>query len=152
MSVLIFINYGLCQKELDNNVILKLHFGLSNPVNDVIKARQISVLTSIAPKASYVDIMKKMENGIGEVNYLHKTLEIIRRNYGTNKDLLASALVKSFDFTHDQATYFLEGGNGWEGYLNNMKIFEGIAYDTKIKKWVDNTAKPLNTYKVKSKK
>ena len=131
-----FSHFCFCQNKLDPIVLYKLNLGLSEPQNDFAGAQLLSVLRSLSPGASLTDLMVKMENGISENNYLHKTLKSLIMMYGRNKQTLRVTIVSAFHFTYPEADYFLEGGNGWAGFLNNTDIFENLGYNTKIKKWV----------------
>ena len=139
ISLIALLSFHFCfsQDNLDPVVLYKIHLGLSEPVyNDFVQARRLSVLSSLAPVLSYTDLMIKMENGISENNYLHKYLKSLTQAYGLNKDILVQELVASFSLTYKEAKYFLDGGNGWEGFLRNPDMFEGIGYNRNKSKWV----------------
>lgn len=100
--------------------ISSINQGLMNPQGDYQQAMSYSVLASLKPGGSLLDMMKMQEGGVGQEGYMKGMMEMLKGQYGTG-DLFTIALKNKFNLSAEQAETLATG------YKEGKTDFANIA-------------------------
>lgn len=96
---------------------------LTNPSNDFQKSRQLGVLSSMSPGASYFELLKMRERGTGQTGYLTNVMKQLQRETGGGENFALSAM-QNFGLqagTAEKLTKLFERNpNAFSGFQGNI--------------------------------
>lgn len=95
--------------------IQAIHGQLSNPGNDFTQAANFGVLRkTLGPNASFLDIMKAQEQGLGGehgAEFMKGTIDLVKQRGGSKENQILSLRSRFPGMTIEQAQKMIEGGS-----------------------------------------
>jgi len=122
---------------------------LINPNNDFKQAFNFSILRKLNPNASFVELQKMREKGMGQEGFLETSLKSMRNMSGSNNDLFEQLISSRLGVGYQQAETLRKGfdSGSWENLTEEeRKKMETLGFGLNNKdKLIEKASKSVGT-------